>query len=84
MTRIGNIVSGTSAMRQNKARKIPRRSNLGSIAEVSISRSRMSRDLGRDAPRETKIKGIAVAPAVSIAKNTELCRNPERLKNNSC
>ena len=43
----------------------------------------MSRDLASDAPRHTRINGIATAPEVSIATKTELCKNPVLLKHNS-
>ena len=69
----GDKRSGTSAMRANNARKIPRRSILGSMGtRVESGDSMTSRDLGSEAPRETKIRGIATAPVVSIARKMEL------------
>jgi hypothetical protein len=72
-TNKGYRTRGTSAMRANNARKIPRRSILGSVGMRVVSEDSMtSRDLGREAPRETKIRGIATAPVVSIARRIEL------------
>jgi hypothetical protein len=38
----------------------------------------------RDEPSDTRIKGIATAPAVLIARKIELCKNPVLLKKSSC
>jgi hypothetical protein len=73
---------GTKASRANRARKIPRRSILMSVGNVG--ESIISPALTKAAPRDTRINGIATAPAVSIAMKTELCRKLEVSKNNSC
>jgi hypothetical protein len=73
---------GTIAILAKRAKKIPRRSILRSMG--AVEESRRSRDLAREAPRDTKIKGIATAPAVSIAPRRELWRKPVLLKNSSC
>lgn len=84
--RIGYINSGTMAILAKSERKIARFSILtsNSVGVGEETLSIVSRDLGREAPRDTSIMGIATAPAVSIARNSELCRNPVVLKNNSC
>ena|SRR5208282_2808506 len=81
--RKGHMVTGTSAIRENNARKIPLRSIFESTCAGVAGSSIMSRDLTREAPRHVRISGIATAPAVSIAKMSELFRNPVGLKNNS-
>ena len=84
--RTGYITSGTMAILANKERKIARFSILMSTS-LGVGKgvlSIVSSDLGREAPSDTRIMGMATAPAVSIAKNSELCRNPVVLKNNSC
>ena len=81
--RIGYISKGTIAILAKRERKIARFSILMSISVGMMGVSIVSRDLTSDDPRDIKIIGIATAPAVSIAKNTELCRNPVVLKNNS-
>ena len=40
--------------------------------------------LPREEPSDTRIRGIATAPAVSIARKRELCKNPVLLKKSSC
>jgi hypothetical protein len=72
---------GTIAILEKRAKKIPRRSILRSMG---VEESRRSRDLAREAPRDTNINGIATAPAVSIALRRELWRKLVLLKNSSC
>jgi len=82
--RIGYIRRGTMAILAKSDRKMPRFSILMSISEGAMVSSMVSRDFTREAPRDTKIMGMPTAPAVSIARNSELCRKPVLLKNNSC
>ena len=74
----GVMTSGTRAIRASNARNIPRRSIFGSTSRSSgaAGESITSTDLTSEAPNEIRIKGIATAPAVSIARMKELCRKP--------
>ena len=47
-------------------------STCGEVVESLVT----LRDLMSEAPRDVKISGIATPPVVSIAKMSELCRNP--------
>ena len=81
--KMGYIRRGTRIILQKRERKMARFSILMSIC-VGRGWSIVSWDLTREVPRETKIIGMATAPAVSIARNNELWRNDVVLKNNSC
>lgn len=81
--KMGYIMRGTRIILQKRERKIARFSIFMSIW-VGRGCSIVSWDFIREAPRETRIIGMATAPAVSIARNSELCRDDVVLKNKSC
>jgi hypothetical protein len=83
VTSNGARMIGTSAIRAKRAKKIPRRSILGSLGREFSESIASTSDLAREAPSDTKIKGIATAPAVSTATKRELWIKLEGLKNNS-
>lgn len=80
---MGYIRRGTRIILQKRERKIAR---FSIFMSSSVGRGSLivSRDFTREAPRETRIIGMATAPAVSIARNKELWRNDVVLKNSSC
>jgi hypothetical protein len=80
----GDTTIGTTAIRAKRARNMPFFSILRSLGSSDGDcESMSSRFFTREDPKETRMRGIATAPAESSATNKELWRKPDVLKKRS-